>query len=395
MQIIAENLNGDIVSPYTGEVFSNRSQTDIEHIVATSEAHDSGLCAATESVRRQFAKDLDNLTLASPSVNRHQKSDKDLADWLPAQNICWFVQTVVQVKAKYGLSMDSQEANVAITTLKVCNPKPACYKSGQADTLNCYAGRSSTDSAPTAASTTSTACYTDDSAYVNGAINVRSGAGVNFAKVDVVQSANVSVLDSTHEADFCWLKIGENRWIAQTHFVLASHPSVARTTSTRATSTATPPQVDSNETCYTDDSAYVNGTINVRSGAGVNFAKVDVVQSATVSVLDSTHEADFCWLKIGENRWIARLNYVLATKPAVVVPTAQPVVSQPVVQQPQAPVQQPQQPSVPNLESVDSNGNGRITCAEARAAGLPIPVRQGHWAYPYMRDSNNDGMVCT
>ena len=40
---IIEELGG-IYSPYTGRCFSGRWETDIEHIVALSEAHDSGLC---------------------------------------------------------------------------------------------------------------------------------------------------------------------------------------------------------------------------------------------------------------------------------------------------------------------------------------------------------------
>lgn len=140
LRIIAENLDGQIISPYTGEVFSSRSQTDIEHIVATSEAHDSGLCAATAATRRGFAQDLDNLTLASPSLNRHQKSAKDLAEWRPAENVCWFAQTVVQVKAKYSLSMDDSEANAAIEILQRCDPRADCQSLNAVATLNCYAG---------------------------------------------------------------------------------------------------------------------------------------------------------------------------------------------------------------------------------------------------------------
>ena len=41
---IIESLGG-IWSPYTGRTFASRRDTDIEHIVARSEAHDSGLCA--------------------------------------------------------------------------------------------------------------------------------------------------------------------------------------------------------------------------------------------------------------------------------------------------------------------------------------------------------------
>ena len=36
---------GAVYGPYTGTCFASTRQTDIEHIVAASEAHDSGLCA--------------------------------------------------------------------------------------------------------------------------------------------------------------------------------------------------------------------------------------------------------------------------------------------------------------------------------------------------------------
>ena len=58
---------GGIYSPYTGEWFDTKRETDIEHLVARSEAHDSGLCAASADTRRRFANDSLNLTLASPS----------------------------------------------------------------------------------------------------------------------------------------------------------------------------------------------------------------------------------------------------------------------------------------------------------------------------------------
>ena len=43
---------GGIFSPYTGEVFDSKGDTDIEHVVARSEAHDSGLCRADAATRR-------------------------------------------------------------------------------------------------------------------------------------------------------------------------------------------------------------------------------------------------------------------------------------------------------------------------------------------------------
>ncbi|MDE0661985.1 MAG: HNH endonuclease family protein [Gammaproteobacteria bacterium] len=91
--------------------------TDIEHIVAAAEAHDSGLCRADRETRTRFARDLDNLTLASPGVNRHSKSDKDAAEWLPPDNRRWYARTVVRVKRKYGLSVDAAERDALADVL--------------------------------------------------------------------------------------------------------------------------------------------------------------------------------------------------------------------------------------------------------------------------------------
>ena len=72
------------------------------------------------AARKAFGRDLLNLTLASPSVNRHQKIAKDLAEWLPALNQCWYVNQVVKVKRTYNLTMDQAEAAVARRVLAGC-----------------------------------------------------------------------------------------------------------------------------------------------------------------------------------------------------------------------------------------------------------------------------------
>ena len=113
-------MGGIIYGPYTGNTYSSTRETDIEHIVSRSEAHDSGLCAASDATRRRFSSDLLNLTLASPSVNRHQKSGKDAAEWLPDLNRCWFADRVIQVKQEYGLTVDSTEADALDTILSGC-----------------------------------------------------------------------------------------------------------------------------------------------------------------------------------------------------------------------------------------------------------------------------------
>lgn len=117
---IIEQMGGRIYGPYTGACFGSARETDIEHIVAISEAHDSGMCAADAASRKAFARDLLNLTLASPGVNRVQKGANDVAEWLPDLNACWYVRRVVDVKLRYGLTMDRAESQRAREILNAC-----------------------------------------------------------------------------------------------------------------------------------------------------------------------------------------------------------------------------------------------------------------------------------
>ena len=108
------------MSPYDGTRFESLKDFDIEHIVAVSEAHDSGLCAAGQAVRARFARDLDNLTLATPALNRYEKVARDAAEWLPERNRCWFAETVIAVRREYGLTIDRREAVALDAVLDQC-----------------------------------------------------------------------------------------------------------------------------------------------------------------------------------------------------------------------------------------------------------------------------------
>lgn len=111
---------GGVYAPYTGRWFASGSETDIEHIVARSEAHDSGLCAADAGTKRRFATDLLNLTLAGTGVNRYQKAANDAAEWLPPQNRCWYAARILAVRQRYGLTIDRREADVVDRVLSGC-----------------------------------------------------------------------------------------------------------------------------------------------------------------------------------------------------------------------------------------------------------------------------------
>ena len=107
-------------SPYDGTLFRSLKESDIEHVVSISEAHDSGLCAAGADIRRQFARDLDNLALATPRLNRYEKRAFDAAEWLPALNRCWYAETIIAVRQEYRLTIDRREAVALQAVLAAC-----------------------------------------------------------------------------------------------------------------------------------------------------------------------------------------------------------------------------------------------------------------------------------
>ena len=72
-------------------------------------------------MRRRFASDLDNLTLATPELNRHEKRDHDASEWLPEQNRCWFAATIVAVRKEYGLTIDRREADALDAVFEECD----------------------------------------------------------------------------------------------------------------------------------------------------------------------------------------------------------------------------------------------------------------------------------
>lgn len=118
--VIAQQLGG-FYSPYDDIWYDQAGDVDVEHIVARKEAHDSGMCLATSEERYEFAHDLLNLTLATPSVNRTEKRDKDAGEWLPEHNRCWFVYTIIRVKQKYQLTIDERERDAIQDVLNNCS----------------------------------------------------------------------------------------------------------------------------------------------------------------------------------------------------------------------------------------------------------------------------------
>jgi len=106
-------VEADWLSPYDGRRTSDRSEVDIDHVVALKEAWDSGAFAWSEPQRTAFANDTsDSRTLlAVSSSSNRSKSDKDPTNWLPPLRGYWctYLANWVSVKARWNLSMDESE----------------------------------------------------------------------------------------------------------------------------------------------------------------------------------------------------------------------------------------------------------------------------------------------
>jgi hypothetical protein len=89
----------------------------VDHIVALGDAWKVGACHWPSSERKSFAIDITELRAVDTRDNE-VKSDKDAAQWLPPANRTWYVETQINIKAKYGLGVTAAERSVMTRVLK-------------------------------------------------------------------------------------------------------------------------------------------------------------------------------------------------------------------------------------------------------------------------------------
>lgn len=133
-------ISGILNDPYTGKIINfirgkdTSEQVQIDHVVALSDAWQSGAQEISAQERLQLANDPENLLAVDGPANQ-QKSDSDAATWLPANASfrCPYVARQIRVKAKYHLWVKPVEKEAMINVLTPCAgaaeappaPKPA------------------------------------------------------------------------------------------------------------------------------------------------------------------------------------------------------------------------------------------------------------------------------
>lgn len=120
-------LSGTLLDPYSGEKISflrgvtSSMEVQIDHVVALSNAWQTGAFKLTFEKRREFANDPLNLVAVKGRLNS-QKGDGDAATWLPPRkNIrCAYVAQQIAVKAKYNLWVTPPEKAAMVRLLANC-----------------------------------------------------------------------------------------------------------------------------------------------------------------------------------------------------------------------------------------------------------------------------------
>jgi hypothetical protein len=117
-------IAGQLLDPFSGKVITfstTKVVIDIDHVVALSNAWQTGAAYFDKSKRTQIANDPLNLLAVDSKLNR-QKSDGDAATWLPPRKAfrCEYVARQVAVKVKYGLWVTKPEKAAIGKILSTC-----------------------------------------------------------------------------------------------------------------------------------------------------------------------------------------------------------------------------------------------------------------------------------
>jgi hypothetical protein len=120
-------LSGVLQDRYSGETINfNRGnitsmEVQIDHVVALSNAWQTGAFKLSVAQRTAFANDPLNLFAVKGRLNS-QKSDGDAATWLPPLKSfrCTYVAQQIAVKAKYSLWVTAPEKDAMVRMLAAC-----------------------------------------------------------------------------------------------------------------------------------------------------------------------------------------------------------------------------------------------------------------------------------
>ena len=117
--VLQDRYSGETINFLRGNITSMEVQ--IDHVVALSNAWQTGAFKLTMAQRTAFANDPLNLFAVKGRLNS-QKGDGDAATWLPPLKSfrCAYVAQQIAVKAKYSLWVTAPEKDAMVRILAAC-----------------------------------------------------------------------------------------------------------------------------------------------------------------------------------------------------------------------------------------------------------------------------------
>ena len=127
-------IAGRWVGPWTGEVFTDASDVDIDHHVPLGHAHLSGGWDWSPERKRAYANDLTHpasLQATSAPVNR-SKGKQAPDEWRPEESAGWcrYAADWISVKEAWDLTVTSAEVAALETMLGTCDEDASWGLSG-------------------------------------------------------------------------------------------------------------------------------------------------------------------------------------------------------------------------------------------------------------------------
>ena len=119
--------SGEWLDPYTGVLYADPSDLEIDHLVPLANAHDSGGWVWSESRKRVYANDLSfagHLVAVHGPANR-AKGKSGPEDWQPPASSYWCQYAIdwITVKNSWGLTATEAEFAALAEMLDTCEPR--------------------------------------------------------------------------------------------------------------------------------------------------------------------------------------------------------------------------------------------------------------------------------
>lgn len=197
---------GNLADPYTGRRISfvrgegTSTAVQIDHVVALSDAWQTGAQKLSSTTRERFANDPYNLLAVDGPANE-RKGNGDAATWLPSNKSfrCQYVARQIGVKSTYGLWVTQAEHDAMARVLSGCPTQTVPTGGGVIGSVS--SGSSSASAASRSTATTRATPKATSQATSHSTSSAKptasSGSSVYYKNCTAVRAAGKAPLHST------------------------------------------------------------------------------------------------------------------------------------------------------------------------------------------------------